>query len=159
LNCDDARIDKHFVLNLIEALINTNSRTIRNIIAITLRDIGPPDADAAAPALARLLTDPRTEGSRGTLIYALRAFDCSPYIELLVNLANTGGFEVKEESLKTLRKITSKALLSNTGLYGRDWESKDGIIFWCDCDCHGWGTTCSLTLHGNGGAPCCQYAK
>ena len=84
---------------LLEVLQETDDRVIRNAVAMALREIG--DSRAAAP-LAKLIDHDHTLGSRGTLLYALESFDCTPFAPMLIRLVTTGGFEVRAQALRIL---------------------------------------------------------
>lgn len=81
---------------LIEMLQKTNEPAIRNAAAVGLRELG--DERALCPLLS-LINDPKTEGNRGTLIYALEGFDCSKLLPLLTELVITGNFEVSPDCI------------------------------------------------------------
>jgi hypothetical protein len=87
---------------LIETLKNTSNHNLRNCIALALRDIG--SEEAVEPILSMLI-DPITVGNRGTLLYALVPFDCSAYIELIVDLMINGNWEVRHNSLQLIDSI------------------------------------------------------
>jgi len=70
-----------------------------NSAAIGLRDLG--DA-RAVPALLSKLAARTTEGARGTLIYALQAFDCAPFVETLLDRAITRNYEVTREAASAI---------------------------------------------------------
>lgn len=90
-----ARRSKTAVHGLIDAMRRTSDPGVRNAIAVALRDIGDP---SSAAVIVEMLCDPRTEGSRGTLLYALRAFDSRPYLRLIEDLAANGDFEDRVEA-------------------------------------------------------------
>ena len=75
---------------LIEHLKSTDGRT-RDRAALTLKDAGDP---RAVQPLITAICVPENENNRGTLVYALGAFDCSDHIDLLVNLVLNGNYEV-----------------------------------------------------------------
>jgi HEAT repeat protein len=77
---------------LIEYLRSTESNLLRNSIAITLSDIGN---EQAVEPLIDMINHPKTLGARGTLLSALRPFDCSPHLETLIYHLITGNFEVQ----------------------------------------------------------------
>ncbi|MCP2728229.1 HEAT repeat domain-containing protein [Limnofasciculus baicalensis] len=87
---------------LIDLLEKTSNHTIRDQIALALRDIGD---ERAVKAIANLLTDVKTLHHRGTLIYALSAFDCTEILPLLVELVISGGFEVSREAFLIVENI------------------------------------------------------
>ena len=63
----------------------------RDEAAMDLRDV----AEAAVPALLRAIHEPANKNNRGTLVYALMAFNCSKYFSKLFSLAVTGNYEVQ----------------------------------------------------------------
>lgn len=62
---------------LIEYLKSTENNILRNSIALTLSDIG---SEEAVKPLIDMINHPKTLGVRGTLKYALKAFDCSGHL-------------------------------------------------------------------------------
>jgi len=81
---------------LIHNLVNTDNNILRNAIAIALSDIG--SVEAIEPLIS-MLSHPKTIGARGTLMYALEAFDCSAYAELITDFLSEDSFEVSRQSL------------------------------------------------------------
>ena len=75
------------------------SPVTRNAAAIALRDIGD---NAAREPLIRAITDPLTQGDRGTLVRALQTLDCSACLRFLFQLALTETFEVQNHALQIL---------------------------------------------------------
>lgn len=90
------RKDKKAVPFLIKHLKATEDNQLRNCIAIALSDIG---ATEAVKPLLLLLNDPKTINNRGTLLYALEAFDISDSFENIVDLLFEDNFEVSRHSL------------------------------------------------------------
>ena len=66
---------------LLQLLRTTESPIIRNAAALALSDLNEPQA---FQVLVDLLRDERTQNNRGTLLYALGAYDCSSILPLLV---------------------------------------------------------------------------
>ena len=89
---------------LIECLETTDNKLLRNSIAIALGDIG---STIAIKPIINALQDAKTLGARGTLLYALESFDCSPYIELLVEFLINGNFEESRQSLILIESMNS----------------------------------------------------
>lgn len=58
--------------------------------------------EEAVEAIIGMIRDSRTIGHRGTLLYTLQPFDCSQYIELLVECVCKGNFEVRKNSFELL---------------------------------------------------------
>jgi hypothetical protein len=89
---------------LLAVLRATNDGGVRNAVALALGDRGEP---RAFEAIVRLVQDPRTEGNRGTLLHALRGFDCAPILPLLIDLVIEGSFEVSREALDLLSDVNA----------------------------------------------------
>ncbi|MDQ0878809.1 HEAT repeat protein [Paenibacillus sp. V4I3] len=87
---------------LIEYLKSTENNILRNSIAITLSDIGN---DKAVEPLIDMINHPKTLGARGTLLFALKPFDCSPHLETLVYHLITGNFEVQLQANELIEEI------------------------------------------------------
>ncbi|TWT00943.1 HEAT repeat domain-containing protein [Planomicrobium sp. CPCC 101079] len=100
-------IDQHHeaIQILIKHLSQTSDKNLRNLLAITLRDIG--NEEAISP-LINLINDPRTLGSRGTLLYALEPFDCTEHLETIVHLFLTGNFEVQAGAYQLIESMDGK---------------------------------------------------
>ncbi|SEB92474.1 HEAT repeat domain-containing protein [Paenibacillus sp. GP183] len=90
---------------LIEYLKSTDSNILRNSIAITLSDIG---SEEAIEPLIDMINHPKTLGARGTLLYALKPFDCSRHLETLVFHLITGNFEVQAEAYQLIEAMNSE---------------------------------------------------
>ncbi len=84
---------------LIKYLHETDSATLRNAVALALRDIGNPKAIDHLVAVAQ---DPKTEGKRGTLLYALKKFDVSEHVGTLIDHVLYGEFEASREALEAI---------------------------------------------------------
>jgi hypothetical protein len=69
----------------------TEDHAERHTLALELADTRDP---RVFEALVSLIQQPELENWRGTLVYCLGNFDCSPVTDLLVNLAETGNAEV-----------------------------------------------------------------
>ncbi|ANU12636.1 hypothetical protein B481_1322 [Planococcus halocryophilus Or1] len=96
---------------LIKYLIQTEDKHLRNLLAIALRDIG--NEEAISP-LINLLSDSRTLGSRGTLLYALEPFDCTAHLEIIIHQFLTGNFEVQAgayQLIESMNRIVSGDVL------------------------------------------------
>ena len=97
--------DRRSVPVLIQILQTTSDPAIRDAAAIGLRELG--DERALYP-LVSLIMDPKTGGHRGTLIYALEEFDCSPFLDFLLDLVITGNFEVSHQAFLVIESIEVK---------------------------------------------------
>ena len=76
--------------SLIQDLESSNP-AIRDQAALDLMELGN---DAAVIPLLAAITKPENANNRGTLVYALGAFDCLNHLEALVDLVLTGNYEV-----------------------------------------------------------------
>lgn len=76
--------------SLIQDLASPRS-SVRDKAALDLMDIGN---EIAVDPLLRAIAKPENQNHRGTLVYALGAFNCEPFLEVLVDLVLTGNFEV-----------------------------------------------------------------
>ncbi len=94
--------DRRSVKILIDLLQKTSDPVIRNAAAIGLRELG--DERALSPIVS-LINDPKTEGYRGTLIYALEGFDCGRLLAFLVEQVITGNFEVSHQAFSVIESI------------------------------------------------------
>src|SRR5258708_1000235 len=72
---------------LLDVLRMTNDAAVRNAVALALSDL----KDASAfDVLVDLVKSERTHSNRGTLLYALGAYDCSSLLPLLLDLVIDG---------------------------------------------------------------------
>lgn len=90
---------------LIKFLLETDNINLRNSIALALSDIG---IDDAIEPLINLIKDPKTRGSRGTLLFALAPFDCSRYIDVFIELLLEDSFETSRQSFILLENNISR---------------------------------------------------
>jgi hypothetical protein len=100
--------DNEFTAILIKHLGSTDSPILRNAIAIALADIR--NQEAILP-LINVLKDPKTEGSRGTLLYALESFDIAPHVVTITDLLDDN-FEVSRHSFQLISGVANN--LSST---------------------------------------------
>ncbi|MGV6934289.1 HEAT repeat domain-containing protein [Paenibacillus sp. CMM36] len=98
------KLDHTFTPILLRYLVTTDSVLLRNVIAITLADLG--DSEAVLP-LIDLLKNPKTKGNRGTLLYALEFFDVSTYVVMLVDLLDDT-FEASRQSYQLICTVQDK---------------------------------------------------
>lgn len=98
---------------LLELLRSTDNPVIRNAVALALSDLKEPQA---FQRLVDLLRDERTEKSRGTLLYALGAYDCASILPLLIDSVVDGNFEVSRQALSLIQGI-------ETELDDRQWSA------------------------------------
>lgn len=83
------------IIEKLHRLEVTESHLERNALAIELSDTK--DSRLFAP-LIRLIQRPELVNHRGTLIYCLEEYDCSSIADLLVDLVETGNFEVSAQA-------------------------------------------------------------
>lgn len=83
------------VEELMQILATTDDAQVRNSCAIALGDLR---VSGLAHAVARLLQDPRTEGQRGTLVYALSGVDVGEILDILVRTAVSDQYEASAEA-------------------------------------------------------------
>ncbi|MDY8046182.1 HEAT repeat domain-containing protein [Paenibacillus polymyxa] len=95
------KLDYTFTPILLRYLATTDSVLLRNVIAITLADLG--DREAVLP-LIDLLRNPKTKGNRGTLLYALEFFDVSTHVVALVDLLDDT-FETSRQSYQLISTV------------------------------------------------------
>jgi HEAT repeat protein len=98
------KLDHTFTPILLRYLVTTDSVLLRNVIAITLADLG--DSEAVLP-LIDLLRNPKTKGNRGTLLYALEFFDVSTHVVALVDLLDDT-FEASRQSYQLISNVQDK---------------------------------------------------
>jgi hypothetical protein len=90
---------------VVDALLATNDATARNALAMIISDQRCP---AGFEALATLLKDDRTRSHRGTLLYALGAYDCSSILSLLIDFVIDGTFEVSRQAHTLISNIETE---------------------------------------------------
>ncbi|WP_315906708.1 HEAT repeat domain-containing protein [Priestia koreensis] len=86
---------------LIEFLKSTDNHLLRNSIALTLSDI---ENEIAVEPLIEMINDPKTLGFRGSLLFALKPFDCSSHLETLIYHLLSGNFEVQMEAYQLIEE-------------------------------------------------------
>lgn len=82
------------------AALSSSDPGERNSAAMVLMDLADPKA---VPRLIAAIECAENRLARGTLIYALSAFDCSGRFEQIFSWALEGGFEASCESLTIIR--------------------------------------------------------
>jgi hypothetical protein len=90
--------------SLRQILTTTESTEVRNAVALALSDVKDP---LMMDLLIELVKDPRTAGNRGTLLYALGAYDCASILPLLVSFVVEGNFEVSRQALSIISTIAA----------------------------------------------------
>ena len=80
----------------------TTPAAVRNAVAIALSDLKD---EGLVPLVGELLRDPRTQGNRGTLLYAIESFDNRPLLRELTHLVIHGGFEVRHQAFQNIASI------------------------------------------------------
>ena len=94
--------DLENALSELLSLENVANGVTRNALALRLAEAKVAGVDEV---LVRLIQRPELANNRGTLVHALRHYDCGPYVALLVDLVVTGGFEVAHEALEAIETI------------------------------------------------------
>lgn len=87
--------------SLIDLLKSTENKDLRNEIAIALSDIGD---DRAVEPLIEVITDPKTSGSRGTLLSALENLNYIVHIENIIPFIGDSSLEVSAQSFMLLEQ-------------------------------------------------------
>lgn len=90
---------------IVDALLTTNDPATRNALAMIISDQTYP---AGFEALTTLLKDDRTRAHRGTLLYALGAYDCSSILALLVDFVIDGSFEASRQAHTLISNIETE---------------------------------------------------
>lgn len=90
---------------ILEVLRTTNDASVRNATALAISDLKHP---SGFDVLVALLKDERTRANRGTLLYAIDAYDCSPILQLLVDFVIDGNFEVSRQALSLISGIETE---------------------------------------------------
>lgn len=76
---------------LLHLLDNTSSNSVRNAIALALRDLEDP---SVVPILMKHISNPENATSNGTMVYALETLDARSATLELINLACKGDYEL-----------------------------------------------------------------
>jgi HEAT repeat protein len=100
---------RHHYMSDLQSLIHdleASESAVRDKAALQLMDIG--DERAVQPLL-QAISKPENINHRGTLVYALGAFDCELFLEPLVDLALSGNFEVSAGALSILEEAATSA--------------------------------------------------
>ena len=82
------------------------SSSVRDKAALDLMDIGN---ESAVGPLLHAISKPENLNHRGTLVYALGAFNCEPFLEVLVDLVLTGNFEVSTGAFGIIEESATSA--------------------------------------------------
>ena len=98
---DRAAIEAIPALRLALSAVTTPA-AVRNAVAIALSDLGD---EGLVALIGELLRDPRTQGNRGTLLYAIESFDNRPLLGELTHLVIHGGFEVRHQAFQNIASI------------------------------------------------------
>ena len=91
--------------SLIQDLESPES-SIRDRAALDLMDL---QDDSAIAPLLRAISKPENVNHRGTLVYALSAFNCEAFLETLVDLALSGNFEVSVGACSIITESATSA--------------------------------------------------
>jgi hypothetical protein len=90
---------------VVDILLTTNDPAARNALAMIIGDQKYP---AGFDALVKLLGDDRTRAHRGTLLYALGAYDCSSILPMLIDFVIDGTFEVSRQAHSLISSIETE---------------------------------------------------
>jgi hypothetical protein len=90
---------------VVDTLLTTNAPTVRNALAMIISDQKHP---AGFAALVTLLKEDRTRAHRGTLLYALGAYDYSSILPLLIDFVIDGTFEVSRQAHTLISNIETE---------------------------------------------------
>src|SRR3989339_194362 len=80
--------------SLLEILETTDNNIIRNQVALALSDIGN---SSAVDLIIKMILSPKTQRSRGTLMYSLRNLEYTDHLKLFITLLSDRSFEVSRE--------------------------------------------------------------
>ena len=108
-----SRREASAVPHMLRILQDTDNASVRDALALALSDLKEP---AAFDAIVALVKSDRTMGHRGTLLYALGAYDCAPILPLLVSLVIEGNYEVSRQALALIEGI-------DTEVDDRTWQT------------------------------------
>jgi HEAT repeat protein len=95
-------------LELLVQDLDSSIASIRDQAALALMELG---SDAAILPLLSAIARPENANNRGTLVYALGAFDCRNHVETLVDLALTGNFEVATGAFQIIADFEASPLI------------------------------------------------
>lgn len=93
-------------LQLLIQDLESPSSSVRDKAALDLMDLGN---ESAVGPLLNAISKPANFNHRGTLVYALGAFNCEPFLEVLVDLAITGNFEVSTGAFSIIHESAASA--------------------------------------------------
>jgi HEAT repeat protein len=99
------RGETHGMQAVMNVLLTTNDPAVRNGLAMIVSDQKHP---AGFDALVKLLQDERTRAHRGSLLYALGAYDCSSILPLLIDFVIDGTFEVSRQAHSLISGIETE---------------------------------------------------
>jgi HEAT repeat protein len=86
--------------------LESPSSSVRDKAALDLMDLGN---ESAVGPLLHAISKPENLNHRGTLVYALGAFNCEPFLEVLVDLVLTGNFEVSTGAFGIIQESAASA--------------------------------------------------
>ena len=90
---------------VMDVLLTTNDPVVRNGLAMIVSDQKHP---AGFAALVKLLREERTRAHRGSLLYALGAYDCSSILPMLIDFVIDGTFEVSRQAHSLISGIETE---------------------------------------------------
>lgn len=89
-------------------LLQAGNLETMGAVAYALGELG---AQEAQPCLWKWLKDPKTEGKRGSLVYALMGLDCGRHCRDVLDLLYDRFFEVRQKAIIILEDIVSSQSL------------------------------------------------
>jgi hypothetical protein len=107
----ETRITDDLEQQMLAALPRTDDPRLRNIIALKIAEDGSPvGKQTSVPILKKLLEEPRTNGCRGTLLYALHEMrEPLPLAFLLDQIAGSNiSYEVQSEVFEIIQENMSR---------------------------------------------------
>ncbi len=90
---------------LLKKLENTEESEIRNRAALILSDL---KELRAIDIIVKLLKSEKTQGKRGTLVYALEPFNNTALLPLLIDLVITDGWEASREAFHLVENMSGE---------------------------------------------------
>jgi hypothetical protein len=90
-------------INKLTEMIETNDCQLRNNLALSLSETLD---ERVYEALLGLIRRPELLNARGTLVHALKNFDCSKDIDQITVLVTEGNWEVAHEAFEIINSIT-----------------------------------------------------
>jgi hypothetical protein len=97
--------DEVILRDLAEILKTTDNSILRDKIALHLSDI---EYIPVVEVIVNLIKDERTNGKRGTLLYAIGNYNCLQIFPQLIDFIINGNFELSRQALAIIYGINSE---------------------------------------------------